>query len=367
MDPVRRHDRRQFLKGAAALGVVTAGAGVGVWRLLAGGDEGGVVDAGNAVGLDRLAASAVSGGPGKDGIPSIDEPRFIAASEASFLTDEEVVFGLLAGGEARAYPQLVLVWHEIVNDVVGGEPVSVTYCPLTGSVVALRGNADGQPLTFGTTGNLVNSNLLMYDRVTDSEWPQLLARAISGPEKGARLSEAPLVWSRWREWRSAHPHTHVLSTDTGFSRSYGSDPYGSYSPPGGYYGGGGPIFPVLEESDRFGPKEVFVGVKAGEALVAIRKGRIEETKALPLEAGRTPLLAVWDDRVGAARVFVRRARGRTLRFGEGSRRDATGSLWDATGRAVAGPLAGARLRPADFLDVMWFAWYAFFPDTGVVA
>ncbi|MGH2953325.1 MAG: DUF3179 domain-containing protein [Solirubrobacterales bacterium] len=367
MDPARRHDRRQFLKGAAALGVVAAASGAGAWRLLAGGDGGTAVEAGEGVSLDRLAANVVSGGPGKDGIPAIDEPRFVAASEASFLTDEEVVFGLLAGGEARAYPQLALVWHEIVNDVVVGEPVSVTYCPLTGSVVALSGSAGGRPLTFGTTGNLVNSNLLMYDRVTDSEWPQLLARAIDGPEKGARLAEAPLVWSRWRDWRAAHPDTRVLSTDTGYSRAYGSDPYGSYSPPGGYYGGGGPIFPVLEESDRFGPKEVVVGVKAGEARVAIRKDRIQAAGALPLEAGRTPLLALWDERLATARIFVRRVRGRTLRFREGGRRDSTGSLWDPSGRAVAGPLAGGRLRPADFLDVMWFAWYAFFPETEVVA
>ncbi|MGH2379460.1 MAG: DUF3179 domain-containing (seleno)protein, partial [Candidatus Limnocylindria bacterium] len=231
----------------------------------------------------------------------------------------------------------------------------------------LRGAAEGEPLTFGTTGNLVNSNLLMYDRVTDSEWPQLLARAISGPRKGSRLEESPLVWSPWRDWLAAHPDTLVLSTDTGYSRAYGTDPYGSYAPPGGYYGGGGPIFPVLAESDRFAPKEVFVGVKAGEAVVAIRKDRIREAGALPLEAGRTPLLALWDEGVTTARVFVRRARGRTLRFDEGELRDATGSVWDAEGRAVAGPLRGGRLRPVDFIDAMWFAWYAFFPETEVVA
>jgi hypothetical protein len=365
MDPTRRHNRRQFVKGAAALGVVAAGAGAGIWRLLAGGD--GSTPPGEGVTLDRLAANVVSGGPGKDGIPAIDEPQFITATEADFLTDEEMIFGIVAGEEARAYPQLVLVWHEIVNDVIAGEPVSVTYCPLTGSVVALRGSANGEPLTFGTTGKLVNSNLLMYDRVTDSEWPQLLARAISGVQKGARLQEVPLVWSRWRDWRVAHPGTLVLSTDTGYSRAYGSDPYGSYAPPGGYYGSGGPIFPVLEESDRLPPKEVVVGVKAGDRRVAICKDRIEEVGTLPLDAGRTPLLALWDERLATARLFVRGAPGRTLRFREGEWRDATGSLWEADGRAVDGPLQGARLRPADFLDVMWFAWYAFYPETEVVA
>ncbi len=374
----RAQTRRQFLKGVGALAVVTggaAGAGVAIWRSVAGDGEGLKPSAvaspsrpGAAPTLDELADNVVSGGPGKDGIPSIDRPQFVDASAAEFLREQDPVFGLIHRGEVRAYPQIILVWHEIVNDTLAGEPLTITYCPLTGSVVAFSGTSrEGEPFTFGTTGNLVNSNLLMYDRVTDSEWPQLLARAIDGPEKGARLAEAPLVWSRWRDWRAAHPDTRVLSTDTGYSRAYGSDPYGSYSPPGGYYGGGGPIFPVLEESDRFGPKEVVVGVKAGEARVAIRKDRIQAAGALPLEAGRTPLLALWDERLATARIFVRRVRGRTLRFREGGRRDSTGSLWDPSGRAVAGPLAGGRLRPADFLDVMWFAWYAFFPETEVVA
>jgi hypothetical protein len=117
-----------------------------------------------------------------------------------------------------------------------------TYCPLSGSTVAFRGRARRRPLRFGTTGNLVNSNLLMYDRVTDSEWPQLLAQAIAGPEKGARLEETPLVWTTWSRWKRAYPDGRVLSTRTGFARSYGDDPYGSYAPLGGYYAGGGPVF-----------------------------------------------------------------------------------------------------------------------------
>lgn len=129
----------------------------------------------------------------------------------------------------------MLVWHEIVNHTVGGEPLAVTYCPLTGTVIGFTGPPGTPELTFGTTGKLVNSNLLMYDRQTGSEWPQLLGTAISGPLKGTRLETVPLVWTTWKEWRAAHPDTRVLTTDTGALRSYGSDPYGSYPDRSGYY------------------------------------------------------------------------------------------------------------------------------------
>src|SRR6266516_4600192 len=180
--------------------------------------------------LDELARSVRHGAPGKDAIPAIDRPRLVAASNASFLADEDVVFGLVRDGQARAYPQLVLFWHEIVNDRFPSGPLSVTYCPLTGSAVAFRGTApDGRPSTFGTSGDLVNSNLLLYDRQTDSRWPQLLGQAISGPSRGRVLEPVPLDWTSWGRWRAVHPDTLVLSTRTGYLRQYGNDPYGSYN------------------------------------------------------------------------------------------------------------------------------------------
>lgn len=319
-------------------------------------------------GADQLTANIASGGPGKDGIPSIEHPRFIAPPAARFLRDEDPVFGISYRGQVRAYPQLILVWHEIVNDRFAGQAVSVTYCPLTGSAVAFQGDApNGRPMTFGTTGNLINSNLLMYDRVTESEWPQLFGTAINGPQKGTTLTETPLVWSSWGRWREAHPDTAVLSTDTGFERDYGSDPYGSYTPLGGYYATGGPLFPVMAKSPRLAAKEVVVGVRAGEARLAVRKRLIEQARTLPLTAGTTPLVAVWDDELATGRVFVRGVGGRTLAFEPGARRDATGTMWSTAGRALAGPLAGAQLALADFLEVMWFGWYAFFPQTTLVA
>ncbi|MGH3948906.1 MAG: DUF3179 domain-containing protein [Pseudonocardiaceae bacterium] len=333
-DPPRAApNRRQVLKGAGVLGGLAIAGGL-TWQALAGGDapRRSAPTGGANSQLDALADSVVSGGPGKDGIPSIDKPRLVSADEAAFVQEDEPVFGLERGGEVRAYPQLVLVWHEIVNDTVGGEPLSITYCPLTGTVIGFAGLAARPNMTFGTTGRLVNSNLLMYDRETDSEWPQVLGTAISGDLKGARLRTVPLVWSTWKAWRTQHPDTRVLSTDTGHLRDYGSDPYGSYPNQSGYYAGGGPIFPVRHTDDRFPPKDVVVGVRHGDAQLAVHRELVRHEKTVEATVGGLPIRAVWDDKLDTARV-VR---------GDGG-------------------------EQADFLDAMWFAWYAFYPDTEVMS
>ncbi|NUP39793.1 MAG: DUF3179 domain-containing protein [Streptomyces sp.] len=336
----RRRSRRQVLKGAGVIGgivVLLVGGGVIGWQTLADRPPEPVtaVQAGQDPSLEALADSAVSGGPGKDGIPSIDKPRFVPASKAGFLDDDDPVFGLEYRGEVRAYPQLVLVWHEIVNDTVGGQPLAVTYCPLTGTVIGFRAPPGTQQLTFGTTGKLINSNLLMYDRQTGSAWPQLLGQAVSGPLKGTRLDTVPLVWTTWKQWRTTHPDTAVLSTNTGALRSYGSDPYGSYdSYPdrGGYYAEGGPIFPVLASSGRFADKDVVIGVRVGKGRLAIHKDLVRTAKTVRAEVAGTRVEAHWDDRLGTARVVQQ---------------------------------VGQRWEPADFLDSMWFAWYAFHPSSQV--
>ncbi|WP_308307485.1 DUF3179 domain-containing protein [Streptomyces sp. ISL-10] len=335
-----RPSRRQAIKGAGVIGgvvVLLVGGGVIGWQTLADRPSAPVtaVQAGQDPSLEALADSALSGGPGKDGIPSIDTPRLVSASEADFLDDDDPVFGLEYHGQVRAYPQLVLVWHEIVNDTVGGEPLAVTYCPLTGTVIGFSAPPGVQDLTFGTTGKLVNSNLLMYDRQTGSQWPQLLGQAVSGPLKGTRLDTVPLVWTTWKQWRTAHPDTAVLSTDTGALRSYGSDPYGSYdSYPdrGGYYAKGRPIFPVLATSDRFADKDVVIGVRVGSERLAIHKDLVRTNRIVRAEVGGTRVEARWDDQLGTARVVQQ---------------------------------VGDRWEPADFLDAMWFAWYAFYPNSQV--
>jgi hypothetical protein len=321
--------------------------------------------------LRGFAENVARGGPPRDGIPPVDEPRYEAAEDADrWLHEDDVVFGLDYNGEVKAYPQLVLVWHEIVNDTVGGEPVSVTYCPLTGSAVGFRGRVPGasEILDFGTSGNLVNSNLLMYDRPTDSFWPQVLGIAIEGPSKGHVLEEFPVVWTSWGRWKAKYPRTEVLSRDTGFLRSYGNDPYGSYRSPNGYYHAGEPFFPVMTSDDLFPAKEVVMGVKLGNARLAIHKASARAERVVNLSLADAPLVSLYDDTLDTVRVYRSDPDGQGLRFEwvEGKVRDSdTGSAWTPTGRAETGSLEGTQLEYVNSWDVMWFSWYAFHPETEV--
>ncbi|MCO6442007.1 MAG: DUF3179 domain-containing protein [Nitrococcus mobilis] len=303
--------------------------------------------------LENYVDSSLSGGPSKDGIPAIDKPRFWSSKEAEqHLEDGDVVFGVYHKGEAKAYPQRILVWHEIVNDVIGQEPASVTYCPLTGTALGfLRGAT-----TFGVSGRLVNSNLIMYDRATDSEWPQVLATAIDGPLAGKSLHQIPVVWTTWKRWQARYPETRVLSTRTGYIRNYNRDPYGRYNPVGGYYRlTARRLFPVMNESMRYAPKSVFLVARTQEAAIAFRKDALREQHVLHGEAGGSRFTAVYDPELDAGQVF-RNPKGAPvapdeLTFGAG------GVKWKEPGRA---------LEPVVSFDAMWFAYAAFYPGGIVV-
>ncbi|MCJ2520614.1 MAG: DUF3179 domain-containing protein [Candidatus Thermoplasmatota archaeon] len=319
--------------------------------------------------LDAFNDNVVSGGPGKDGIPSIDSPKFISRAEADdFLRPEDIVFGIHVNGEVRAYPQRILVWHEIVNDSFEGRQIAITYCPLTGSQIALEGGPGNKSaLTFGTTGKLVNSNLLMYDRQTDSDWPQILATAINGAKRGERLSEVPLVWTTWDKWRTRHPNTRVLGTDTGFIRNYSSDPYGSYSPgPGGYYATPGLWFPVMSSSDLLSAKKVVFGTGVGDERLAIPLEEFRSVGVDNITLGEVPLSLFYESQLDTIRVFRRRVEAETLTFVQRQGRivdEETESVWSPEGVAIEGPFQGSALEQVNAFNVMWFAWYAFYPDT----
>jgi len=330
--------------------------------------------------LDRLAHSIRHGASGPDAIPAIDRPQFLPAAQARFLADEDVVFGLVRDGQPRAYPQLVLVWHEIVNDRFPSGPLSVTYRPLTGSAVAFHGTAPGgRPYTFGTSGDLVNSNLLMYDRQTDSRWPQLLGQAILGPARGQVLEQVPLDWTSWGRWRSAHPDTLVLSTRTGYLRQYGNDPYGSYNYGAshelfGYYKPGQGrflYFPLLHESGRFDEKEVMVGAKLDAQRLAVRKSVLRGQLAVNTTMGSQPVVFLYDPALDVGRAFLAGPQAAPLRFAATATAgryadDDTGSTWDSLGRALQGQRRGTSLPRVLTVEVMWLAWYAFFPRAEVL-
>lgn len=360
---------RRRLLGRAASALAAVGVGLtlgGLRRTLA-------VSGQPAGRLDEIARNVISGGPPKDGIPPIERPSYVSAREAdTFLRPNDVVFGLDYKGVVKTYPQIILVWHEIVNEEIDGENVSVTYCPLTGSTVGYTGKsrAGGKPLTFGTSGNLVNSNLVMYDRQTDSTWPQILGTAITGPNKGQVLTAVPMAWTTWERWKRKHPDTLVLSRETGHLRAYGRDPYGSYTSGGSnYYTSGGPFFPVMARSDRFPHKHVVIGIKSGGETLALSKPAGAAAGVVHVSLGGRPLVALYDDALDEVFVFDGRLEGRELRFARRGDRivdEQTSTVWTAQGRAVAGRLAGAVLAWTTSFDVMWFSWFAFYPDTKVL-
>ncbi len=291
----------------------------------------------------------MSGGPGKDGIPAIDDPSFWDADEADrYLDGGDVVFGLVENGVVRAYPQRILVWHEIVNDAVGGLGLAVTYCPLTGTTVAFeRGKTE-----FGVSGQLVNSNLVMYDRDTDTWFPQVLAVGIRGPHSGEALVERPMVWTTWERWRGAHPDTEVLSTRTGFARNYNRDPYGAYNPPSGYYApDSSTMFPLMNEDRRFPPKSVVVGARTRGAAVAFSLESLRKGSRLQLEAGGEVFTALYDAALDTGYIF----QGRTNAKAKVEAAGPHGVSWSG----------GAAPEPVNTFQAMWFAWAAFYPETAI--
>ncbi|MEM1398520.1 MAG: DUF3179 domain-containing protein [Pseudomonadota bacterium] len=169
-----------------------------------------------------------SGGPPKDGIPPIDNPAFAPVSEATDLTDRDPVIGLEINGDARAYPLRILIWHEIVNDTVGGMPVAVTFCPLCNSAIVFDATLDGEVHSFGTTGKLRNSDLVMYDRPTESWWQQFTGRAIAGTYTDRKLTMLPSRLEGWADFKARHPDGKVLVPNNPAFRAYGRNPYVSY-------------------------------------------------------------------------------------------------------------------------------------------
>lgn len=196
------------------------------------------------------------GGPPKDGIPSIDDPKFITVEEADeFLDEEGLGIAVSFNGIDRFYPNQILVWHEIVNDMLGDQPALVTYCPLCGTGIVFEPLVNGKRTEFGTSGKLWNSNLVMYDRQTDSYWSQVLGEGIVGSQTGVKLAGLPHDNMLYKDWKKAFPNGQVLSRETGHVRNYSRDPYGDYYTTEGFF------FPVDNTDERYFDKEPTWGIE----------------------------------------------------------------------------------------------------------
>jgi hypothetical protein len=315
-------------------------------------------DKNSIVPLDQI----VNGGPPPDGIPSIDNPKFISIQEAEeFLKDSDLIVGLNINGDTRAYPLQILVWHEIVNDIVGKTPVAVTYCPLCfTNQVFNRTMNDGQILEFGASGKLYNSNLVMYDRATKSLWSQAMSQAIVGKLAGVKLERIPFDVSYWKEWKQQYPDSKVLSRDTGSNRPYGVDPYGDY------YTNKEVLFPIAKHDDRLEPKEIVIGFENEGQYKAYRLQDIEKMKVINDQVNTKPVALF------SVNQFMTRAynpileRQITLQFEYNAINNTfidkqTRSQWNFDGKAIDGQMKGRQLIRLPFDEGFWFEWVAFHP------
>ncbi len=315
-----------------------------------------------------------SGGPPPDGIPAIDDPMFEGVEAADeWLLDEWPVMFFEANGEARAYPLAILIWHEIVNDEVAGQKVALTFCPLCNSTIAFNSVLeDGTVLDFGTTGNLRNSDLVMYDRQTRSWWQQFTGEAIVGQLTGTVLEMLPSQIISWADFKQNYPRSQVLSRATGNPRSYGSNPYGGYDDVGG-----SPFFPVGRYGDELPPVERVVALTIGDIDIAFPFSLLAKVGVVNEEYASQPVVIFWKSGtnttfgntvkdVGSSGAFSRELDGQILIFevaGDGFADLETGSLWTLSGVAIEGPLSGSQLKRLVAGEHFWFSWSVFKPET----
>jgi hypothetical protein len=326
------------------------------------------------------------GGPPPDGIPPIDDPRFDTVAEVDWLADNEPVLALTIGEQARAYPVQIMMWHEIVNDEVAGVPLAVTFCPLCNSALVFDRRLTGPDgvdrlVSFGTSGKLYNSDLLMYDRQTESLFSQLIGLGVAGVLTGVELDRYPVQTVAYGSWREQNPDGLVLNRITGQVRNYGANPYESYDEEDR-----APFLFDGVADDRLPPKRRVVGVATadGSSALAVDHALLEREGVVDVSFAGRDLVAVMvsggasalgsgtiaeSDAVGATAVLDPVVDGQRLTLavdGDVLRDAETGTTWSVTGQALDGPLAGSSMQALAHTDPFWFAWAAFYPDTELV-
>jgi len=318
------------------------------------------------------ADQVFNGGPGKDGIPSIDAPQFSPPASIDgigFLTPNDLIIGVKVGDEVRGYPHPIMDWHEIVNDEVDSLPLAITYCPLTGTAIGWQRVLNGNTTTFGVSGLLYNTNLMPYDRATNSVWSQMLLTSVNGTEIGTEIETYPLIETTWEHWKNLYPESKVLDVRTGFNRSYGQYPYGDYKTNQSLL-----LFPVENEDSRLPAKERGLGVSVGAQSrfyrfqhftggeVVAHNDELNGTDIIVAGSSSRNFLVAYNAEVEP---------GVVLNFspveGQGKiiMKDEQGNSWTIFGEAVEGPYEGQRLKPLTSYIGMWFAWAAFHPEIEV--
>ena len=321
----------------------------------------------------------LSGGPPKDGIPPIDTPQFISVNEANkWLKDREPIVFVQVGDDARAYPIQILIWHEIVNDTVGGEPLIVSFCPLCNTAIAFKRTFNGQVFDFGTTGRLRYSNLIMYDRQTETWWQQATGDAIAGEHTGAQLEFYPAAMISWGDFKMLYPDGKVLSRETGQTRSYGRNPYAGYDDIDQT-----PFLFSGTTPDQLPPMARVLTVDLNNEAAAYPYDVLSKAGIINDTVGGENIVVLWTEGtasaldttnlpegrdVGAAAAYARVLDGRMLTFKISAGKifdEQTNSEWNIFGQAVAGELKGKQLTQIVSINHFWFSWAAFRPETRV--
>lgn len=300
----------------------------------------------------------IQGCPGKDCIPSIDSPRY--EEDPGWMNPGDRIIGLDIKGDARAYPLKIMSRHEIVNDRVGGEPVAATYCPLCRSGFTYSREVNGETLEFGVSGKLLNANLVMYDRQTETYWSQIQGEAIIGPLVPQELELVHSSITNWSSWKQEHPDTKVLSRNTGIypASTYRSSPYENFRRSESVG------FGVGETDDRLPSKKLVYGVKLGGVAKAYPEEDVRHRNLVQDEVGEVPVLLL-EAPDGSIKVFHRALSNRTLRFERNGSNlvDGAGNTWSFEGEALEGPYQGEALARLNSHGIYWFAWSEFHPGT----
>lgn len=308
------------------------------------------------------------GGPGKDGIPSIDSPSFgDIANQDDNIPDNDLVVVVKAGDEVKAYAHNILDWHEIVNDAFDdGLSLALTYCPLTGTAIGWNREINGSVTTFGVSGLLYNSNLIPYDRATDSYWSQMLNESVSGELINQAIVRYPVAEMTFAAFKEEFPEGKVLTRNTGFNRTYGLYPYGSYLTTDNT------LFPVDRQDSRIFSKERVLGVQSGELTRVYQLSLFENNNYLTDNLNGQELIIFGNQTQGYANAYIAKTlNNETLTFEsiDGVNgvvaRDQFGNEWNLFGEAVSGPNSGETLLPASAYIGFYFAWVAFNADVEI--
>ncbi|MCL6267708.1 DUF3179 domain-containing protein [Flagellimonas myxillae] len=305
-------------------------------------------------------AAVLDGGPGKDGIPALENPNFIRADETTVLQNSDLVLAFKNGDEVRAYPHIILDWHEIINDNIGDVSMAITFCPLTGTGIGWGRILNDTETTFGVSGLLYNTNLIPYDRLTDSNWSQILNESVNGDLIGSKPELYQLLETNWGILKQMFPEVEVVSTNTGFSRTYGVSPYGNYNTDHDFF-----LFPV-DKDPRLPSKEKVLAILDGNRAKAYQFSDFETDNVFRDTYGGNELLLVGNQ--DFITVFALESDMVNLEFeyafnaenGAVVLTDNEGNEWNVFGEAVSGPREGAQLEQVEAMMAQWFSIPAFY-------